>query len=33
MMGSAPSRKVLDPVYLGGPVGTQVIFALVQRAD
>src|SRR5260370_1139445 len=28
-----PSQKVVDPVYLGGPVGTQVIFALVQRLD
>jgi putative transcriptional regulator len=26
----APSRKVLDPVYLGGPFGREVIFALVQ---
>ena len=25
-----PSRKVLDPVYLGGPFGREVIFALVQ---
>jgi putative AlgH/UPF0301 family transcriptional regulator len=24
---------VTDPVYLGGPVSTQVIFALVQRHD
>ncbi len=28
-----PSQKVVDPVYLGGPVGTQVIFALVQRLN
>jgi putative transcriptional regulator len=28
-----PSHKVVDPVYLGGPVGTQLIFALVQRPD
>jgi putative transcriptional regulator len=27
----APSRKVADPVYLGGPVEPGVIFALVQR--
>jgi putative transcriptional regulator len=25
-----PSRKVTDPVFLGGPVSTEVIFALVQ---
>jgi putative transcriptional regulator len=28
-----PSRKVADPVYLGGPYATQAIFALVQRDD
>lgn len=28
-----PSQKVIDPVYLGGPFNSQVIFALVQRAD
>ena len=28
-----PSQKVVDPLYLGGPVGTQLIFALVQRPD
>jgi putative transcriptional regulator len=28
-----PSQKIPDPVYLGGPVQPQVIFALVQRAD
>jgi putative transcriptional regulator len=28
-----PSHKVVDPVYLGGPVGTQLIFAMVQRSD
>ena len=28
-----PSQKIVDPVYLGGPVQTQVLFALVQRAD
>ena len=31
--GHEPSLKVTDPVYLGGPVSTQVIFALVQRPD
>jgi len=29
----APSRKVVDPVFLGGPIGSEVIFALVQRKD
>jgi putative transcriptional regulator len=28
-----PSQKVIDPVYLGGPNGSQLIFALVQRPD
>lgn len=28
-----PSQKVPDPVYLGGPIQTQAIFALVQRPD
>lgn len=28
-----PSQKVTDPVFLGGPFNSQVIFALVQRAD
>src|SRR5262245_45511978 len=28
-----PSQKVTDPVYLGGPVSTELIFALVQRRD
>jgi putative AlgH/UPF0301 family transcriptional regulator len=28
-----PSRKVIDPVFLGGPVGSEIIFALVQRKD
>jgi putative transcriptional regulator len=27
----AASQKVIDPVYLGGPVGSELIFALVQR--
>ena len=26
-----PSQKIVDPVYLGGPLEAQVIFALVQR--
>ncbi|MGH8669376.1 MAG: YqgE/AlgH family protein [Burkholderiales bacterium] len=29
----AASRKVLDPVFLGGPYGREVIFALVHRRD
>jgi len=28
-----PSRKVVDPVFLGGPVGSEIIFALVQRKE
>jgi putative AlgH/UPF0301 family transcriptional regulator len=28
-----PSRKVADPVFLGGPMGAEVIFALVQRKE
>jgi putative transcriptional regulator len=28
-----PSQKIVDPVYLGGPLDAQVIFALVQRPD
>lgn len=28
-----PSQKIVDPVYLGGPVGADAIFALVQRPD
>ncbi len=28
-----PSLKVPDPVFLGGPVGTNVMFALVGRRD
>lgn len=28
-----PSLKVPDPVFLGGPVGTDLIFALVERKD
>ena len=26
-----PSQKVVDPVYLGGPLNSQVLFALVER--
>jgi putative transcriptional regulator len=29
----APSQKVTDPVYLGGPVKTEVLFVLVQGRD
>jgi len=28
----APSQKVIDPVYLGGPTGPEVIFAMVKDA-
>src|SRR6187401_1761478 len=28
--GHEPSKKVVDPVFLGGPVSPEVIFALVQ---
>jgi putative transcriptional regulator len=28
-----PSQKVTDPVFLGGPFNSQVIFALVKRPD
>jgi putative transcriptional regulator len=28
-----PSQKVIDPVYLGGPVSSQLIFAMVQRPE
>ncbi len=28
-----PSQKVTDPVYLGGPISTSVLFALVKRHD
>jgi len=30
---NGPSQKVLDPIYLGGPVDSDVIFALVQRSE
>ena len=28
----APSQKVVDPIYLGGPMSPENLFALVQRA-
>jgi putative transcriptional regulator len=28
-----PSQKVLEPVYLGGPLQTHALFALVQRSE
>lgn len=28
-----PSQKVVEPVYLGGPVNVEILFALVQRKD
>jgi putative transcriptional regulator len=28
-----PSQKITDPVYLGGPFNSQVIFAMVKRKD
>ena len=31
--GHGASQKVIDPVYLGGPLSSQLIFALVQRQD
>jgi putative AlgH/UPF0301 family transcriptional regulator len=31
--GHPPSRKVVDPVYLGGPVRPELIFALVERRE
>src|SRR5882762_11116453 len=27
----SPSQKVVDPVYLGGPTGPEVIFAMIDR--
>lgn len=30
---ASAAQKVVDPVYLGGPMATQVLFALVQRSD
>jgi len=29
----APSQKVADPVYIGGPFNSQLIFALIKRQD
>lgn len=29
----APSQKVIDPVYLGGPTGPEVIFAMVKGRE
>jgi putative transcriptional regulator len=29
----APAQRIADPVYLGGPIGAQAIFALVRRPD
>jgi len=31
--GDGPSRKVVDPIYLGGPVDSDVMFALVGRSE
>lgn len=31
--GHQPSVKVAAPIFLGGPVGTEVVFALVERTD
>jgi putative transcriptional regulator len=28
-----PSQKVVDPVYLGGPLSPQVVFAIVERQE
>ena len=28
-----PSHKVIDPVYVGGPVSAELIFAMVKRAE
>jgi putative transcriptional regulator len=30
---NGPSQKVVDPIYLGGPVDSDVIFALVQGSE
>jgi putative AlgH/UPF0301 family transcriptional regulator len=29
----SPSQKVVDPVYLGGPTGPEVIFAMIKGKD
>src|SRR5262252_5732694 len=31
--GHDHSEKIVNPVYAGGPLGTEAVFALVQRAD
>jgi putative transcriptional regulator len=31
--GNGPSQKVVDPIYLGGPVDSDEIFALVQGSE
>jgi putative transcriptional regulator len=31
--GDGPAQKVVDPIYLGGPVDSDVIFALVQGSN
>ena len=31
--GDGPSQKVTDPVYLGGPLQPELVFALVERAS
>jgi putative transcriptional regulator len=31
--GDGPSQKVTDPVYLGGPLKPELVFALVERAS
>jgi len=31
--GDGPSQKLVDPIYLGGPVDSDVIFALVQGSE
>jgi putative transcriptional regulator len=31
--GDGPSQKIVDPIYLGGPVDTDAIFALTRRSD
>lgn len=31
--GDGPAQKVVDPIYLGGPVDADVVFALVQRSE
>jgi putative AlgH/UPF0301 family transcriptional regulator len=31
--GATLGKKIQDPIYLGGPINSEVIFALVQRPD